>query len=172
MVHALTMCDGQNKDPPKRCLLPIPQACGVLPHMARRIMQLQLREEGGMILNQLGGSKELPGSSAVAEGSSRHIQREAASLIFHLGFKDEARTHKARAGTAAGSWAGPSADREPDSHQLNKFHYSKKLSETVPFSLQEGVELGASFPFHTRFQTSLLHYFMNARILVIYEGTS
>ena len=86
----------------------------------------------------------------MGEGSSRCIQREAASLIFHLGFKDEARIHKARTGTAAGSWAEPLANREPDSHQLNKFHYSKKLSETVPFSFQEGVELGASFLFiHT-----------------------
>lgn len=51
MVHALTVCDGQNKDPPKDTYFPIPQACGVLPHMARRIMQLRLREEGGMILN-------------------------------------------------------------------------------------------------------------------------
>lgn len=42
------------------------------------------------------------------------------------------------------------ADREPDSHQHDKFYYSKKLSETAPFRLQEGVELGASLLFiHT-----------------------
>ena len=61
-----------------------------------------------MVLNEVGGSAELPASSAAGEESRRRGQREAASLVFCLGFKGEARTHKAGTGTAAGSWAGPS----------------------------------------------------------------
>ena len=42
---------GRIKTPQKDTYFPIPQAWGMLPHMARRIMQLRLRGEGGMILN-------------------------------------------------------------------------------------------------------------------------
>lgn len=43
------------------------------------------------------------------------------------------------------SWQGPSADSKkwkPYSHNHNEFNYAKKLNETVPYSLQKGIELG------------------------------
>lgn len=61
-------------------------------------------------------------------------------------------THKAD-WDSWGSWklGRTLADREPDSHQHDKFHYSKKSwVRLLPFCLQEGVELGASLLFiHT-----------------------